>query len=360
MPRWMALLFVIGACRPIEPHPPKDIPAQSLRRVCLQDGLGAPGADGGSVVLFTGPETTGLGVETLFGQHVVAEARPRMALCPLVRHPMRICEGAGATVPFAGGLRGSGTTGALARGAAITFLEYVNDAGETKAILDVEGKARFVAAGEVCHTAAPEPRSAATDAFAMSTAVHAGPRAFRPRSTSAIRRIVIHNTECPLDETFKIFGSENAITSAHVVVDRDGSMYRVVEDGFAAFHAGSSLDALGGFNTTSLGIEVVAWGDPKWGGAPGEFASFAPAQQEVVTRLVKFWMKQYGLSLAPEVIANSAANPGYADVEYAKAAVTIHRLTKAHRRTDCPNELFPNSPAGDEMFFRWREATFGL
>jgi N-acetyl-anhydromuramyl-L-alanine amidase AmpD len=357
MPRWVALLL-IAACRPIEPHPPKDIPAESLRRVCLQDGLGPAGADGGSVVLFTGREGAGLGVETLFGEHIVAEAGPRTALCALVRHPMRICDGTGATVPFAGGLRGSGTTGSIARGSAVTFLEYVNDAGETKAILDVGGKARFVAAGEVCHSTPPEPRSAATEAFAMSTAVHAGPHAFRPRSTSAIRRIVIHNTECSLEETFKIFGSENAVTSAHVVVDRDGTMYRVVEDAFTAFHAGASTDALGGFNTTSLGIEVVAWGDPKWGGAPGEFASFAPAQQEVVTRLVKFWMQEYGLSLAPEIVANTASNPSYADLEYAKASVTIHRLTKAHRRTDCPNELFPNTPAGDELFFRWRESVF--
>jgi len=357
MPRFVATLLALGACRAIEPHPPKDIPTASLRRVCLQDGLGVPGADGGSVVLATGPEGRGLGVETLYGGHVVAEAAPRTALCPLVPHPMRICDGAGA-VPFAGGLRGSGTTGTVARGTPVTFLEYVNDAGETKAIVDLEGRARFVPAGEVCHGAPPEPRSRATDAFAMNTTVRAGPRAFRPRATSAIRRIVIHNTECSLEETFKIFGSENAVTSAHVVIDRDGSFYRIVEDGFAAFHAGASTDALGGFNTTSLGIEVVAWSDPKWGGAPGEFASFAPAQREAVTRLVKLWMDQYGLQLTPEVVMNRASAAGYADLEYARAAVTIHRLTKAHRRTDCPNLLFPNSPEGDEAFFRWREATF--
>jgi hypothetical protein len=50
----------------------RDYDAEAIRRVCVQNGLGAPGVGGGSLVFLTGAEGGGLGIDTLYGDHVVA------------------------------------------------------------------------------------------------------------------------------------------------------------------------------------------------------------------------------------------------------------------------------------------------
>src|SRR5205085_49940 len=121
-------------------------------------------------------------------------------------------------------------------------------------------------------------------------------------------------------------------------------------DQFGAFHAGSSHDKMGTFNPTSLGIENVAYE-----GASG----LTDPQRDSLLALIRAWMTQYGIALDTETLANTSSQGGYADFEYAHAAVTIHRLMKASRGTDCPKWLFADSPAGDEEFFRWRESNLG-
>jgi hypothetical protein len=324
-------------------------------------GFESVGMGGGSIVFATGAERGGMGVDTLHGDHFVVPGPD--ALCPVAEQSLRACaadaQHTGDIAVEDGLVVGAKTVGKLARSSPIAFIEYVADHHVTKAMVNIDGKARFIAADDVCHldpgTAAAKSR--ATTAFEMNLSVKAGPRAYRPRSPAAIKRIVIHNTEVNLQGTLHHFGRAEANTSAHVVIDRDGKIYRVVEDQFAAFHAGSSKDGLGGYNSTSLGIEVVAFYDPKTD-VTGEAAFFSDAQRAAVTKLVDFWMDEYKLEISPDVLANRASADGYADLEYRKAAVTIHRLSKADRGTDCPRLLFPNSPEGDEAFFRWREDTF--
>jgi N-acetyl-anhydromuramyl-L-alanine amidase AmpD len=325
-------------------------------------GLGKPGAGGGSIVFATGSEAGGVGVDTLLGDHLVAPAE--QALCPVTPQRMRICPSdesldravvADATFVADGSAPRGGT---IARGTPVTLLEYVSGGGATRALVDIGGIARFLPAAEICHAEAIPEVSPATTHLAMDRSAPGGPKSFRPRSPAAIRRIVIHNTEVPLLQTLLHFGRADANTSAHVVVDRDGSYYRVIEDQFTAFHAGASKDGLGGHNATSLGIEVVAYKDAKYGGESGKFGFFSDVQRAAVIKLVDFWMNAYALEIDPEVMANRAATPGYADLEYRGAALTIHRLTKADRGTDCPRLLFPQSSEGDEEFFRWRETTF--
>lgn len=362
-PALIAASILAGACghgvtpSPISPTPPREHAASSVRRVCLQAGLGAPGTGGGSIVFVTGEEAGGVGLDTLSGAHFTASSA---ALCRITPQSMRVCP---ASADRAGPVTtavalNAAPTSAIARGDRVRLLEYVVDKGTTKALVDVDGQARLVLADEICHAQAPPAQSKATSFFAMNTSAPAGPRAFRPRDVNAIQRIVIHNTEVPLDETLHHFGRVEANTSAHVVIDRDGTVYRVVEDAFAAFHAGSSKDSLGGFNTTSLGIEVVAYTEPRYHGEPGDTGTFAEAQRIKVIELVDFWMEEYGLDIAPTILSNRASDNGYADLEYSRAAVTIHRLTKADRGTSCPRLLFNDTPEGDEDFFRWRETTF--
>ena len=362
----LGLSLVACAHRPAPPIPrapaaPRVYEAAAIRRVCLQSGLGQLGTGGGSIVLATGPEGGGQGIDTLRGDHVVVNGAD--ALCPVPEQAMRVCPldpaHTGEVEVRAGLLLGARPTGTVARGAPLPFYEYVSYGGVTHAVVAIGGKVGFIPADEVCH-AEPQPSpSLATSTFKMDVSVSGGPRSFRPRSLATIRRIVIHNTEIPLLQTLNHFGRPEANTSAHVVIDRDGSFYRVVEDHFSAFHAGSSKDGFGGYNSTSLGIEVVAYDHPRYGGESNKFAGFTDAQRAAVKQLVDFWMDTYHLAIEPDVLANRAATAGYADLEYRKAALTIHRLTKADRGTDCPRLLFPSSPEGDEAFFRWREATFG-
>lgn len=355
--------LVLGACAGPGARDTKTAPkasvvrdAASVRRVCLQRGLGAPNTGGGSIVFESGAEGGGIGIDTLRSEHLVTS---ESALCTVREQRMRVCP-ADATRPaevlVEDSFEGARSAAKVSRGAALTFVEYVSGGGATKALVNVDGKARFIPAEEVCHLEAPPPTSRTTDAFKMNLSVYAGPYAFRPRSTAAIQRVVIHNTEVPLRETMHHFGRFEANTSAHVVIDRDGVIYRVVEDQFVAFHAGASKDGLGGHNASSLGIEVVAYDAARYGGDPA--AGFTDAQRDAVIRLVDFWMSEYHLEIDDAVLQNRASFPGYADLEYGHAALTIHRLTKADRGTDCPRLLFPNSPEGDESFFRWREATF--
>jgi hypothetical protein len=366
--RSLAIALVLAGCAGTAPPPIVAVPVvpmpvhpkESVRRICVQRGLGQPGLGGGSIVFVTGAEEGGVGVDTIPGGHAHLGAPSESTLCTVPEQAMRICPSDGPPVDVREGISvRAKSVGTMARGYPIGFYDYVSGDGPTQAVVAFDGKARFISADEICHLPGIPPVSRATARFEMDPSVPAGPKASRPRSPNAIRRIVIHNTEVPLAETLHHFGREDANTSAHVVIDRDGKYFRVVEDQFTAFHAGASPDHFGGHNVTTLGIEVVAYDDPKWVDLPPA-GFFSDAQKTAVIRLVDFWMKEYDLTIAPEIMANRSSNPGYADLEYSRAAVTIHRLTKADRGTNCPRLLFPDSPEGDEQFFRWREATFSV
>jgi N-acetylmuramoyl-L-alanine amidase len=85
-----------------------------------------------------------------------------------------------------------------------------------------------------------------------------------------VRYVVLHFTAAPLGRTLDIFTDPATEVSAHLVIDRDGAVYELVEcmSGVAkrAWHAGKSrLEANGandrrlveGFNDFSVGIELV-------------------------------------------------------------------------------------------------------
>src|SRR5690606_19684866 len=113
-----------------------------------------------------------------------AVARGPRSLCVVPEQRMRVCpadERRSSEVVVEDAFDGTISTMKVARGAPLSFYEYVAGEGETKAVVRIEGKARFILADEVCHLDAPPPASKATAAFEMKVS-RSGPEAFRPRS----------------------------------------------------------------------------------------------------------------------------------------------------------------------------------
>lgn len=77
--------------------------------------------------------------------------------------------------------------------------------------------------------------------------------------TKPISAIVIHDTMGKnAAGTLAWFADPASEASSHVVIDRDGSIYRCVPDRLRAWHAGkSSMFGEGGVNDFSLGVEIV-------------------------------------------------------------------------------------------------------
>lgn len=348
-----------------------------VKRMCVQQGL--QGIGGGSIVLPTGA-TRGSEIE------VVSFVRTKEAvttntlfipkksatsgldtLCEIRTHAMQICEGATNVSVHSSPDRSTTAVGTLDPGTPLQLWDFIVGAGgETLGVVDVaidgqKAGVRYVLADALCSAKTLEPVSAATTALAMNQdnsltlpeKIDTSPKVFRPRDPSAIERIVIHNTEIPLDATLRVFTRETAATSAHVVVDRTGTIHRIVEDHYVAFHAGTA-QKLGSWNAASLGIEVVAGPtEPGW----------TPEQESAVKKLIASWRKTYGIKLTADVLGNASSKPGYEDREYGRAGVTVHRFSKASkgpkledRLTDCPKFIWDNTREGDDQFFAWRKA----
>lgn len=72
--------------------------------------------------------------------------------------------------------------------------------------------------------------------------------------------LIIHYTAANLAATLATFMSQNS-TSAHLVIDRDGSIHQLVPFNHQAFHAGFSIwDENSAFNGRAIGIELVNFG----------------------------------------------------------------------------------------------------
>jgi hypothetical protein len=347
-----------------------------VRRICLQDGIS--GLGGGDVVRLVADDGSGnLSIQTLTGAAYTIpslSSAGQPTLCTVTPGPMQVCPAdsthTGSDVPvlstLSGTVGGTGTSaGTIPRGTPLLLWDDVHDGGgqgASMAFVTIGGQEEFVSGSEVCLAGSYPTPSPVTTALQMQTtwqdssgqtlSTQADPSTYRERTPAMITRLVVHNTEATFDSTMQLFTSGSAGTSAHVVLDRDGTLYRVVEDQYAAYHAGGSSDAMGNFNDATLGVEVVAYTAAESGGTDASFMT--AAQNASLIKLLQAWMAQYNLQLSASTLQNSSSAPGYADLEYAGAALTIHRLTKADRGTDCPLELWADSAAGDDAFFQWR------
>jgi len=224
--------------------------------------------------------------------------------------------------------------------------DYFPDLGRWS-LVERHGEVGFVRSASLC-LLTPPPDASATSRFHM----HAAPasadcyQSQRERGANEIRRIVIHNSEDTIQRTIATFQTCNPAhpASAHVGIDRDGTLYRFVEDRYAAFHTGG-YD--GGFNAGSLGIELMASGKRGAG-------SMTARQERALVALIRYWLVKYQIAIPPTILSNSARTKAYNSREFWEAPVTIHRLVSAGRRTDCPTFVWPDSANGDDAFFKWR------
>lgn len=346
----------------------------TVRRVCIQMGVptysapdrkarmarsrsGPPSRlGGGEYVQLTGGRAAGYHqVSTLERVTLwIPDTDPESgqpSLCLPASTTMRVCRNDAATpdVPVLGSFAQptAAPVASVRRGRLVPVFEYFEDRGRW-AFVEIGGKAGFVRSEDLCLEATAPPGLQATEHFRM-IAAPARPACYqwnRERGASEIRRIVIHNSESTIRSAIATFQDCDPArpTSAHVGIDREGRMYRFVEDRFAAFHTGASH---GGFNAVSLGIELVA-------SEPPALRSMTPPQERALVALIAFWADEYHISLPERVLQNSTRAKAYRDLEYWEAPVTMHRLVSASRGTDCPTFVWTDSTEGDEAFFGWR------
>jgi|SRR6185369_12827881 len=125
-----------------------------------------------------------------------------------------------------------------------------------------------------------------------------------PRSQRKIDTIVIHSSYNPLGgdpysvstivKTYESYG-----VSAHYIIDRDGKIYRLVEDKNIAYHAGVSKmpDGRTDVNNFSIGIEMINKMDTQ----------FTDAEYAAVNGLIASLKKKYPIK---DVVGHSDIAPG--------------------------------------------------
>lgn len=161
------------------------------------------------------------------------------------------------------------------------------------------------------------------------------------RDTRSIEMIVLHCTELPTLEMAREYGEriiyEGSGTgnSGHYYIDRDGSIYRYVEDERIAHH-------VYGFNPASIGIEIVNNGRyPHWFRSTGQNPAeeYPAAQIDAVKKLLRFLKGQYpGISTLSR----------HSDLDTRKIEAEDDPGILIHRKID-PGPLFP----WEEVLAEW-------
>lgn len=138
------------------------------------------------------------------------------------------------------------------------------------------------------------------------------------RESETVSLIVIHYTALPLSETIKRFKDVDSKSSAHYIIDRDGSIIQMVRDEERAWHSGTSeFEGRPHVNDYSIGIELVNlgplrikggkfytwrdnWSELYEGETPimsedGYWQSFSEEQYESLVELLKTLVRKYPL-----------------------------------------------------------------
>ncbi len=237
--------------------------------------------------------------------------------------------------------------GMLQRGQKIDLLESYLEKGKW-AFVQSGNVSGFLETSNLClDKNSSIPNNEATQAFKMlDFPAHKNCyQSLRQRGENEIRRIVIHNSEGTMDSMISTFQLCESVASAHVGIDRDGTIVRFVEDSYAAFHSGYQGVAN---NPDSLGIEMVAY-RPDNGG-------MTEAQKVSLKALVDFWMTKYKIKPpAPMLNPKEKFDNMF---EFFYSPISIHRLVIPERGTECPSLLWADSPEGDAEFKVWRNEEF--
>lgn len=101
---------------------------------------------------------------------------------------------------------------------------------------------------------------------------------------TSVRCVVIHYTAAGLRSTLNTFLNPTSQVSAHLVIDRLGVCYELLEPKFIAWHAGmASWNGITAVNTISYGIELEA--ENEAGSSPLKF-TFTDAQYRSLHRVL--------------------------------------------------------------------------
>lgn len=156
---------------------------------------------------------------------------------------------------------------------------------------------------------------------------------------SRVKFLVIHFTNETWDSSLSTLTAGKAQVSSHYLVrDVPPVVYRLVDEGKRAWHAGvSSWRRTTALNSASIGIEIVNMGDRSPPGTPvGElqFAEYPAAQIDAVVALVKDIVKRH--DIRPENVV------GHSDI--------------APQRKVDPGPKFPWKRLADEGLIEWPDA----
>lgn len=181
--------------------------------------------------------------------------------------------------------------------------------------------------------------------LALAAGCASGPRIDTTHASvnqdSRVQFLVIHftNEDFPISLKTLTEASSRPVSSHYLVRDDPPVVYRLVDEGQRAWHAGvSSWRRVTALNSASIGIEIVNAGDmPSAPGTPpGElvFPEYPKAQIDVVVALVKDIVKRHGIR--PENIV------GHSDI--------------APQRKVDPGPKFPWKRLADEGLIPWPDA----
>ena len=151
-----------------------------------------------------------------------------------------------------------------------------------------------------------------------------------------VRALVIHFTHADFERTMRIVTGDD-VTYHYVVRDDPPTIYRLVDEGRSAFHAGvSSWRRYTQLNDSSIGIGIVNGGpgDTNGGDQPSAWADYSEAQLVAVVDLVKDIVKRHGIG--PEWIV------GHSDI--------------APQRKVDPGPKFPWKRLADAGLIKWPDA----
>ena len=125
------------------------------------------------------------------------------------------------------------------------------------------------------------------------------------RQGQSIQYLVMHNTDGPGPGSLATLRDPATQRSAHYMVDRDGTIYQLVQDSETAWHSGDKL-----INQQSIGIEIVAWSAVR---------GMQTEQENAVVVLAQYVVDAYDVKLTN---------------------VKSHRAVRPHP-TDCPGWIWP-------------------
>lgn len=115
------------------------------------------------------------------------------------------------------------------------------------------------------------------------------PNFSRPAQARPIKYLIVHATESTCGSAVNTFGNAVNKVSAHYIIDKDGSVIRIVDDSDIAWHCGiSSWKGDLSLNTKSIGIELVNFNDGK--------DTYPDAQIQVLMGMAVSLCKQYQIS----------------------------------------------------------------